>query len=146
MTAVTDPAPQPGAEDVDRNLAMLCYGLLFLAIFLAGVPALVAVAIAYARRDQANPLVASHHRFQIFVFWVGVGLTLLAALSGLAAVVTFIIRLFDGGGGGTHWSGVVAFGGVAVALGLITGAWLMTTSVFGFIRLASAHTIGQTAR
>ena len=37
-------------DEVDRNLAFVTYGLLFFSVFFAGVPALIAVAIAYARR------------------------------------------------------------------------------------------------
>ena len=60
---------------MDRNLALVAYGLLFFAVFFAGAPALVAVAIAYARRQHGDPAVRSHFRFQIFVFWVGFALT-----------------------------------------------------------------------
>ena len=45
-------------DDLDRNLAFVAYGLLFFACFLAGAPALGAVAIAYARRHDASAMLA----------------------------------------------------------------------------------------
>ena len=55
MSLASDVVRSPESQDVDRNLALLAYGLLFFAIFFAGVPALVAVAIAYSRRREAAP-------------------------------------------------------------------------------------------
>ena len=46
MTLASNYAAERNSADVDRNLALLGYGLLFFAIFFAGVPALIAVAIA----------------------------------------------------------------------------------------------------
>jgi uncharacterized membrane protein len=143
MSSVSEFAPASRSDEVDRNFALLAYGLMFAAIFFAGVPALIAVAIAYAKRREVAPMIATHHRFQIFIFWVGFALVLLAGLSGLAAVLSFLVGMFEPVN--PHWNGMLIFGGVAVGLGIATGAWLMTTSLFGFIRLASQHSIGQTA-
>src|SRR5947207_8419202 len=84
MTAVQTSAV--AHDEVDRNLAFLTYGLLFFSIFFAGVPALIAVAIAYARRKDADPLVRGHHSFQIWIFWVGFLMALLAGAAGLTAI------------------------------------------------------------
>ena len=80
MSSVSDYAPASRSDEVDRNLALLAYGLLFVGVFCAGLSALAALAIAYARRRQAGALVASHHRFQIFIFWVGFVPALLSGL------------------------------------------------------------------
>src|ERR1700761_3083235 len=86
MAAVTDVARSTPTDDVDRNLALLAYGLLFFAVFFAGLPALIAVAIACAKRREVQSFIAGHHRFQIFIFWVGFAMTLLAALSAFAGM------------------------------------------------------------
>jgi len=143
--------------DVDRNLALLAYGLLFFAIFFAGVPALVAVAIAYSRSRDAGCTVRSHHKFQIYIFWVGFALTALAALSGLGAVVSIIIQAISSAMR-TQLNGlevvsyrpvqfngaVAAFSVATVTLGALTG--LLITSSYGFIQLATHRSIRQTAR
>ena len=145
--------------DVDRNLALLAYGLLFFAIFFAGVPALVAVAIAYSRSRDAGCTVRSHHKFQIYIFWVGFALTALAALSGLGAVVSIIIQAISSAMR-TQLNGlevvsyrpvqfngaVAAFSVATVTLGALTGLWLLITSSYGFIQLATHRSIRQTAR
>jgi uncharacterized membrane protein len=158
MAAASDIAARPQAEDVDRNLALLAYALLFFAIFFAGVPALIAVAIAYARQRKTDCTVRSHFKFQVFIFWVGFALTLLAALSGLAALVTFVGELIRGAIDGrwdswdtvafsqVHVAVVMALGAAAGILVALTGVWLLVTSAYGFILLASRQSIGQTAR
>ena len=59
----------------------LAYGL-----YLGVVTAIVGLALAYTQRNRGNPFVASHCRFQIRTFWIGllyVGLSaLLVALPG----------------------------------------------------------------
>jgi uncharacterized membrane protein len=159
MTTASEIRRASPSDDVDRNIALLAYGLLFFAIFFAGAPALIAVAIAYARRRDVDPFVASHHRFQIFIFWIGFALTLLAALSGLAALLSILGDLIHGVAQ-ARWDGwdviqtanlhvgkaFFAFVTAAAGLGLLTGLWLMVTSVYGFIRLASLRSIRQTAR
>jgi uncharacterized membrane protein len=157
MSAASDLAGTRPSDDADRNLALLAYGLLFVAIFFAGLPALVAVAIAYSRRSVSAPPVRGHFRRQVLIFWVGFALTLLAAFSGLAAVVIFLAEVFLGFVDGS-WSGLNttifnhAHIGVmmtcVVAAGLLvvaTGLWFMATSAYGFIMLASRQSISQTA-
>jgi uncharacterized membrane protein len=158
MTSASDLAPVT-TDEVDRNLALLAYGLLFFAVFFAGAPALIAVAIAYARLNKTSKLIRSHHRYQIFIFWGGVGLTLLAALSGLAAVLTLLGQMIATA---THarqgvqhtftfslpylGPAVLAFATAGVSLGIFTGAWLMVMSAYGFVRLATDRAISQTTR
>ena len=54
MSIASNYATTRESADVDRNLGLLAYGLLFFAIFFAGVPALIAVAIAYSRSRDAG--------------------------------------------------------------------------------------------
>jgi uncharacterized membrane protein len=157
MSAASDLAGSSASDDVDRNLALLAYGLLFFAIFFAGAPALIAVAIAYARRRNSEPHVRSHFRYQIFIFWVGFALTLLAALSGLAALVVLLGEVIRGAVEGrwdsldtvlfsqVHIGVLMAFVAAAGLLAIMTGVWLIATSAYGFILLASRQSIRQTA-
>lgn len=147
--------------DTARNLALLNYGLLFAAIFFAGVPALIAVIIAYAQRDAAPPPIRSHHQFQIKIFWVAFAMSLLAGVCVLGAVGSalsqFVAFTRDAG-----WDGLgaieidlsrltvdgrsVALGIAALVLGFLTTVWLIAAPAMGFIRLASARGIGHSAR
>lgn len=157
MAAASAAASAHRSEDVDRNLALVGYGLMFFAVFFAGAPALAAVAIAYARRRDADPSVRSHFSFLISIFWVGFALTLLAGLSGLAAVLFVIGEVIRGAVAGQwdsldavmfsqmHVGVVVLFIAAAAVLGALTAVWLMVTSVYGFVRLASRRSISQTA-
>ena len=145
-------------SDLDRNLGLLAYALLFFAIFLGGLPALIAVAIAYARRHSAPPWIASHHNFQIWVFWIGLGLGLLMAGAAMVAFVSAFIKVI---GAATHtgafagwdevWirlssSNVIAVSVVAFfVMFVLTGLWLAGTSAYGFVRLASGLAMGQSA-
>jgi uncharacterized membrane protein len=157
MATTSDSLSTKREDDVDRNLALLDYGLLFFAIFFAGLPALVAVAIAYARKRNTECAVKSHFSFQVFIFWVGFAMTLLAALAGLAALMILAGEIIHGVVDGrwdsldtivfsqVHVAAVMALFGVAGGLAVLTGVWLMVTSAYGFIRLASRQSIRQTA-
>jgi len=143
-----------------RNLALINYGLLFASIFFAGVPALIAVIIAYSQRDEAPPSVRSHHDFQIKIFWVAFALTMAAGACGLGALISGVGELmeFTRANG---WDGfstinidlsrfaidgrIVALLVAAVVLSLLAGVWLIAAPAIGFIRLVSARGIGLTS-
>ena len=142
-----------------RNLALVNYGLLFAAIFFAGVPALIAVIIAYSQRDEAPLAVRSHHDFQIKIFWVAFALTMAAGACGLGALISGVGELmeFTRVNG---WDGfstinidlsrmvidgrIVSLLVAAVVLSLLAGVWLIAAPAIGFIRLVSARGIGLT--
>jgi hypothetical protein len=67
-------------------LTLLGYGLLLVAAPTLGASAVLAVILAYARRDGSSPLIASHCRFQIRIFWIGLGLAAAAAALGLTGL------------------------------------------------------------
>jgi uncharacterized membrane protein len=155
MASASDTLTLARDDEVDRNLALLSYGLMFFAIFFAGVPALIAVAIAYARLRDTDCGVKSHFRFQTFIFWVGFALTLSAALAGLAALALLAGEIIRGVADGrwdtvafsqVHVAAVLTLTGAAGVLAVLTGVWLMATSAYGFILLASRQSIRQTAR
>ncbi|WP_340647305.1 hypothetical protein [Phenylobacterium sp.] len=143
-----------------RNLALVNYGLLFAAIFFAGIPALIAVIIAYSQRDDAPAAIRSHHDFQIRIFWVAFALTMAAGACGLGALISGIGELleFTRVNG---WDGfstinidlsrmiidgrIVSLLVAAVVLSLLAGLWLIAAPAIGFIRLVSARGIGLTS-
>jgi uncharacterized membrane protein len=138
--------------DTDRNLALLAYGLLAIAVFFAGLPALVAAMIAYSQRRDAPPAIAAHYAFQIRIFWVAFAFSLIASTCGIAFLITGIGDLMtflaDGG-----WDRMTAghmtmaefrvdavplsLLGAAVGLTAVVGAWLIGCSIFGFLRLVN---------
>ena len=158
----TQAMPNGDNDDIaDRNLAYLVYGLLFFSVFFAGAPALVAIAIAYARRGDVSPLVASHHRFQIVIFWVAMVLAMVAGLCVLGALGSLIANLARSVSHERSWSldsfslevsdlhlpvATITFGVGAMIATLLTGFWLVIASVFGALRLASGRAIGQSRR
>lgn len=150
--AIEDRAENP---DLDRNLAFLAYGLLFFAVFFAGAPALIAVAIAHSRRNAATPLIRRHHAYQISVFWIGFGLALLAGGSALAFLVTGLLEMVQAGSGGidtldemfsslSDSKALFSFLTAAIVLTLLSGLWLSGAAAYGFFRLASGKPIVQT--
>ena len=157
---MADTTAEPGRGDVDRNLAMLGYALLFVSVLFAGMPGLIAVVIAYAQRDVADPAVRSHYNFQIRIFWVALVLTLIAALSALGAVAVGLGQLIDIG---IHqqWDAwdtvsfqasdiqldpaIVVLLGIAALSSLAAALWLMVAPIVGFIRLASRRGMGDRA-
>ncbi len=148
------------APETDRNLALLVYGLLFFAPFCAGLSALVGAVIAHSRRRTADSRVRSHHRFQMLVFWIALGLTMIATLLGLGALAAIFGDLVSGGSLRLGWTGWGVDNSANAPLGdlffhlliatmtaaALTSLWLMGASAYGFLRLASRRAIRQTRR
>lgn len=140
-------------EDASLNLAMLAYALLFASIFFAGLPALVAVVIAYSQRHEApTRALRNHFNGQIRIFWVAFMLTLAAAACALAGLVSALgevisvatVSGFDRVGGlrvelseVTIHARVLGLLAAAVGFGFLSSIWLLAASSLGFIRLAS---------
>jgi len=70
MATASDIATVNREDEVDRNLACWTMACCSSPSSSPG-PALVAVAIAYARKRNTECAVKSHFRFQVFIFWVG---------------------------------------------------------------------------
>lgn len=133
--------------NADRPLALLGYGLLFVAVFFAGVTGPIAALIAYAVRDRAAPDLRRHFDRQIGIFWIAVALGVLAMAAGVAAVIVLLnsgmlltvdegIRLRAGDNEPAAWFvGLVA---ASIATWLATAIWLLCASGLGFIRLATS--------
>lgn len=157
-THMTDtPATPP--RSADHTTAMVNYALLFASVFFAGVPALIAVVLAYAQRDRADAFLRSHFDFQIRIFWIALAVAVVACVCGIAGVVMAICEALQYGvTGWDAWEGfdpdfseiTVSAGLIitlvaSVALWVLSALWLLATSAFGFIRLASDRRIGQQA-
>jgi uncharacterized membrane protein len=150
--------------EAERNLALLGYGLLGVSIFFAGITALVAAGIAYALYNAANEELSRHFRFQIRIFWIGVGCILLTLVAGLVAAFgavgnllhsappTDMVRQIELFGRQIDLSNlrisplVVISTGVSAGAALLGALWMLIAPTIGFIRLATSKHMGQTAR
>lgn len=149
--------------EAERNLALLAYGMLGVSIFFAGITALVAVIIAYTLHDAANEDLSRHFRFQIRIFWIGVGCVLLAVLAGVVAAVGALgnllheappremVRTIDLWGHVIDLSSlritplVIVASTVAAGSALLGAVWMVLAPTIGFIRLATARHMSETA-
>lgn len=160
IAASSEPAVAAPASDVDRNLALVVYALLFSSIFFAGIPALIAVVIAYAQRDQANPQIVSHYNFQIRIFWIALVLSVIAAACGTFGLIAAIGDIFQYAvhGDWSAWDVVavdfenIRFDPAMITLTIAAGVftviatiWLLCAPAFGFIRLLGQRPIGHAA-
>lgn len=134
-----------GRFDGERAMGLINYALLFSAIFFAGVPAIVAVILAYTQRSAAGAVMREHYRFQIQIFWIGFLLALIAGICGLWALADVSAELW---GDSVHGDmqltdldltsqviGLFIAGGVALALMTL---WSLAAPAVGFIRLVTA--------
>jgi uncharacterized membrane protein len=103
----------PRDESGDRILAVVNYVLCFLAIA-NGLTLLIAAILAYVRKDQAQPWLQSHFRYQIATFWYGLAIFILGFL--------------------TVW-----FLGLGLLIWLAGGVWLIVRAAVGLIRLVDGR-------
>ena len=157
-----------GGRPDGAGVALAGYILLSLSVFAAGVPALVAVALAYWRRDRSVPALRDHFSRQIVIFWIAVLLIVIALALAVAAIVTAAGSLVHVG---VHhdWTTVsldasrlVFFDSDLGRLGLstpvaglaigsivawaVSGLWLFIAPIFGAIALARSPLMGETRR
>ena len=134
--------------DSERVLGLVNYGLLFSSVFFAGVPALVAVILAYVQRPAAGPPMHQHYGFQIWIFWISVLLGAVAGVSGAWAVVDVVQQAREGadfwGPQDIDFDGVRVTGRMIV-LFVIAGLalvamtlWMLIAPTVGFIRLITS--------
>src|SRR5262249_21209999 len=84
-----DQSQQPALTG--KHLALIVYILYFVAYF-TGITAVIGVIIAHVQIGSADPLLASHYRFQIRTFWIGIlylviGTILTVVLVGIAVLL-----------------------------------------------------------
>ena len=155
MSYGLEPSAGPPPPGDGRALALLNYGLLFFSIFFAGVPAVIAVALAYSQKSKAPLEMRPHYRFQIGLFWGAFFIALLAGILGLSGLVLALGELLVAGGQSAvsgfhfwkfsfHGSDMILMIGGAL-LTALDAALLMACSAFGFVRLASNRALGKSA-
>ena len=83
MTA-TGPSSTPEPLVPSTAVALSIYILYFVGYF-TGITALIGVIMAHVQVDTADPILATHYRFQIRTFWIG----LLYLVIG--TILTFVI-------------------------------------------------------
>ena len=109
---IYEPTSTPAADRDDRLLAGLNYALLIVGN-ISGVSSLVAVIIAYARRDSAPHWLQSHYTYQIKSFW--------AAIVGIVACTVMVLTVI-----------LSPFGLIGFAL---IWVWMLVRSIVGLVRL-----------
>lgn len=109
------PPPAAPSDDSDRTVALICYILQAVSVVTAGLIAVVAVIIAYVRKDQAPDWLKNHYTYQIRTFWYG-----------LAGWVVGIL---------TIW--VL---GLGLLIMLATAIWFIVRAIVGLIRLSEGRT------
>ena len=147
----------PVLAGFDHLVAMAGYVLLFVSVFMVGVPALAALALAYVHKSDTHLLVRSHFRFQLRIFWTAIlflalALGSVALATGLGVGWLFHLAAATPGLAGSmgHGQTGVVSAGVASLL-LIAGVlltalailWTLGASLFGFVRLISNQPIGH---
>lgn len=131
----------------DKTIAIVGYALLLLGFFTSGITSVIAVVLAYVRRDGAEPLPRSHLGFQISTFWIGFGGTLLGIALLIAMGVGFaVIGVRNGeealeAGGGEVWS-MIALGGMGVLAIIAANVAALVRSIYGLIKLGSDRPVG----
>ena len=68
---MTGPNSAPPPLVSNPQLALIVY-ILYFAAYVVGITALIGVIIAHVQVGTAEPILASHYRFQIRTFWIGV--------------------------------------------------------------------------
>ena len=151
-------AIDPVLAGFDHVVALAGYVLLFISVFMFGVPALATMALAYAHKNDSHLLVRSHYRFQLRIFWTAILFALLAIGSAITAGGMAITTLVDfarahlpGVGAAMDQAHVGAWSGqisglllvAAVTLGVLAVVWTLVASLFGFLRLVGNRPIGH---
>jgi len=110
----------------DRTLPAVIYGLYLLGL-VNGLTILVGLVLAYANRDNAGPKMATHHRFLINTFWIGLVAAVVLGAMTLIGVVLSIVLI-----------------GIPILLlaGLLwcaLGVWFFVRCVVGLIHLSNGE-------
>ena len=88
MTA-TGPSSTPQPIVPSTTIALIVYILYFVGYF-TGITALIGVILAHVHVASAEPMLATHYRFQIRTFWIGLlcfAVGVILSLSAIEAIV-----------------------------------------------------------
>lgn len=104
----------------DRVIGIINYVLLILGN-VTGITSIIAVILAYARREDATQWMTSHYTYQIRTFWIAlIGVVICAILT-----VTFV---------GAPLAGL---------LGLALWVWVLVRSAAGLVKLAQGEAVAD---
>jgi uncharacterized membrane protein len=92
---MTGPNSGPPPLVSNPQLALIVY-VLYFAAYVVGITSVIGVVIAHVQVGSAEPLLASHYRFQIRTFWIGllylvVGFILVWVLIGFLVLLWWFI-------------------------------------------------------
>lgn len=114
MTEETQSSPATRSTDSDRVLAVVNYVLFLVSPGTIGFSTIIAVILAYVRRDRSEGFVTSHYTYQIYTFWYGLGMGILGWLT---------IWIF----------------GLGLLIWLLAALWIVVRSVIGLMRLVDGR-------
>jgi uncharacterized membrane protein len=84
MTYPNDPTPLPGrgAElESIRTTVLFVWGLYALGLFVAGVPTIAGIILAYVKRGSAvGTIYESHFNYAISTFWISILITIVGSI------------------------------------------------------------------
>ena len=140
----------PRARSEDDTLAVVGYVLLLAGFVTSGVTSLVAVILAYVKRDSTDALAASHFNSQIKTFWIGflgtlIGFVVMLAGAGGGGYAAYLANGPQGGTGGFPAEAVAAIVAASVGGLLLIGTqvWVLVRCIIGLIRLSSDQATGR---
>jgi uncharacterized membrane protein len=87
---VTGPNPGPPPLVSNPQLAMIVYVLYLAGYVTGGLTWIIGVIIAHVQVSSADPVLASHYRFQIRTFWIGVLYIIIGCIL-LVVLVGFVV-------------------------------------------------------
>jgi len=90
--SVTGPTPPQQPSMSDKQIVLIVY-ILYLASYITGITALIGVIIAHVQVGSADPILATHYRFQIRTFWIGLLYLVIGSILTLA-VIGFLVLLW----------------------------------------------------
>lgn len=95
---VPTPQPIPNTPNSDpqyasqRQLIIIIYALYAAALFLGGIPAIIAIVMNYVKRSEIqNPVLASHFTWQIRTFWIGLAVAIIGFITSFLFIGFFIL-------------------------------------------------------
>lgn len=128
----------------DRPVGHAVYGLYLFSPLLLGVPAAVGLALAYARREDADPVDRAHFEHQIRTAWASAAwLSASAIWAGAAAIGGIGATL---GNGQFDLTTPAAFGVLSVGALIAAPLHFLGATVVGWARLASGRGVGHSRR
>lgn len=92
MTDSNSMVPETRPVIDDRGFALAVYVLYLVGFVTGGLATLVGLIIAYLKKTDTNPTLASHFQFQIRTFWIGLLYGVIGALLCLL-VIGFVVLI-----------------------------------------------------